>query len=72
MSRNLRFLFQKHSWVLHLLNTKLAGEAGTLKVPRMGTRSGSGEKGKWGEHWEEWSEGDNHGQDAMFVRRINK
>jgi hypothetical protein len=42
VSRNLRFLFQKHSWVLHLLRTELAEEAGTLKAPRTGTRSVSG------------------------------
>jgi hypothetical protein len=35
-------------------------------------RSGSGGKGKWGEHWEKWREGDNQGQNAMYVKIINK
>lgn len=75
MSRNLRFLFQKHSWVLHLLNTKLAGEAGTLKVPRMGTRSVSGvhppRTCKWPSCWESTvrreEEGQSHEGTARYL-----
>lgn len=74
VSRNLQFLFQKHSWVLHLLKTKLTGEAGTSNVLRMGTRSVSGvhppQTCRWPSCWESTvrkEKGQSQGDTARYL-----